>query len=401
MGRIKDLREKIKSGEATDDEKVELTELEDEAKVEETEATEDEKSVSSFVDKILAVVEAKTQKEEKVVETEVAEKSADDFTTKFEGYNDDQKIVSFFKALRDGDAAKLKVMSVGSSADGGYLVPTILYNKLVEEMATLQQISSRATVIDPCPASLNIDQLIGKPKTYWVAEKAIKDTTTATFYQVDLTPYNVACIVVITNQLEEDAEVAAPISALITRLMAQSINSELERVFAVGVGTTQPTGINAYAGTVHRIVATPANVLAADSLIDVVSRLDPAYLQNAVWLMNSITWRKAMQLKDSQNRYLFIADPTGKTPGTILGYPVLRVDTLPAANIWFGDLKGYYIGYRGGMTVSKSTEASISQGSGGGFINLFERNMFAIRVERRVDGELVDLDSMVVLTGCN
>jgi len=72
---------------------------------------------------------------------------------------------------------------------------------------------------------------------------------------------------------------------------------------------------------------------------------------------------------------------------------------LPAANIWFGDLKGYYIGYRGGLSVSKSTEASITQGTDS--INLFERNMFAIRVERRVDGELADLDSMVVLTGAN
>jgi len=189
-------------------------------------------------------------------------------------------------------------------------------------------------------------------------------------------------------------------SQLITRLMATSLNQEMERTFAVGAGTTQPTGINAYAATVHRIVATPAGVLNADSLIDVVSRLDPLYLQNAVWIMNSITWRKAMQLKDSQNRYLFIADPTGKTPGTILGYPVLRIDSLPAANIWFGDLKGYYIGYRGGLSVSKSTEASITMAANQS-INLFERNMFAIRIERRVDGELADLDSMVVLTGTN
>lgn len=399
MGRIKDLREKVKAGEATDEEKEELKELEDEAKVEEEEVSEDEKSIASFVDKVVAMVEAKQTKKEEIVDTKAVDKEETGYKGEYDKLNDDQKIIAFIKALRDDDKVKLKVMSEGTNADGGFLVPTVLYQRLVEEMVSVQQIASRATVIDPCPKQLNIDQLIGKPKSYWVAEKAIKDTTTATFYQISLTPYTVACICVITNQLEEDAEVAAPMSQLITRLMATSINQEMERCFAVGVGTTQPTGIDAYAATVHRIVTTPANVLTADSLIDVVSRLDPLYLQNAVWLMNSITWRKAMQLKDSQNRYLFIADPTGKTPGTILGYPVLRIDALPAADVWFGDLKGYYIGYRGGLSVSKSTEASITQGTDS--INLFERNMFAIRIERRVDGELADLDSMVVLTGAN
>ena len=396
MGRIKDLRELVKDGKATEEEAEELKELEEEAKVEEEETSEDEKSIATFVDRVVAMVEAKQKKVDEVVETKAAEKDDTGYKSEYEKMTDDQKIISFFKALRDDDKIKLKVMSEGTNADGGFLVPTILYNRLVEEMMVMQQISSRATIIDPCPKQLNIDQLIGKPKTYWVAEKAIKDTTTATFAQISLTPYSVACIVVITNQLEEDAEVAAPISQLITRLMATEINRELERVFAVGAGTTQPTGINNYSATVHRIVATPANVLTSDSLLDVISRLDPAYTGNAVWLMNSITWRKAMQLKDSQNRYLFIADPTGKTPGNILGYPVIRVDALPAANIWFGDLKGYYIGYRGGISVSKSTEATIE-----GVGNLFERNMFAIRVERRVDGELADLDSLVVLTGAN
>jgi len=337
MGRIKDLRDKIKSGEATDEEKEELKELEEEAKVEEDEVKEDEKSIMSdakaLAETIEKLIDAKTKEKEDIVEEKSVDKETKGFEAEYEKMGDDAKIVTFIKALRDNDSAKLKVMSAGTSADGGYLVPVVLYNKLVEEMTTIQQIASRATVIDPCPAHLNISNLVGKPKAYWVAEKAIKDTTTATFNQVDLTPYTVACIVVITNRLEEDAEVAAPISSLVTRLMAQALNKEMERCFAVGAGTTQPTGINAYAATVHRIVTTPANVLTSDSLIDVISRLDQAYLGNAVWLMNSITWRKAMQLKDSQNRYLFIADPTGKTPGTILGYPVLRIDALPAADI--------------------------------------------------------------------
>ena len=409
MGRIKDLREKIADDKATDEEKEELKELEEEAVVETEEAKEDEKSIEAVATKLMAIMEAKQVAKDKVID-EKAETKETGFEAEYKAMDDDKKVITWLRALRDDDKptlkaitaitipemVKLKVMNVGSSADGGYLVPTILYQRIVEEQRDISQIGARATVIDPCPANLNIDSLVGRSKMSWTAEKAIKDTSTATFNQITLTPYTVTCIVTITNKLEEDAEVVAPVSTYVTGLMAQSLNEELERVFAVGVGTTQPTGIDAYAATVHRIVATPANILTSDSLIDVVSRLGQKYLANAVWMMNSQAWRVAMQLKDSQNRYLFIADPTGKTPGSLLGYPILRVDSLPNGHIWFGDLKGYWIGYRGGINVAKSTDATIE-----GIGNLFERNMFAIRVERRVDAELADLDSLCVLTGAN
>lgn len=398
MARIKELRDKIKAGEATEDEKEELKELEEEAKEEAQEASEDEKSIENVATKLMEIMEAKQQAKEKIIEEKKTEK-ASGFEAEYKAMNDEDKIVTFMKALRDNDVAKIKVMSVGSSGDGGYLVPTILHDKIVEEQRDGQVIASKANVIENCPANYDIDRLVGRPKLSWTAEKAIKDTSTATFDQISLTPYAVTCIVPITNQLEEDAEVASPISTHVTQLMAQSLNEELERVFAVGTGTAQPTGIDSYSATVHRIVATPANVLTSDSMIDAMSRLGAKYSKNAVWLMNSQAWRVAMQLKDSQNRYLFIPDPTGKTPGTILGHPVLRCDALPNGHIWFGDLKGYWIGYRGGISVAKSTEASLTYGSS--TINLFERNMFAIRVERRVDAELADLDSMVVITGAN
>lgn len=395
MGRIKDLRERVKSGEATAEEKAELEELESEAQAEDAENSDDEKSIAAVADKLIQVMEAKQLAKDKIVEEKKEEKETG-FEAEYKAMDDDKKIVTFIRALRDNDVAKLKVMSESANAEGAFLVPTILYQRIVEEQRDISQIGNRATVIDPCPASLNIDQLVGRPKMSWTAEKAIKDTSTASFYQITLTPYMVSCIVVITNQLEEDGEVVAPVSQYITSLMGQALAEELERVFAVGTGTTHPTGLQAYSATVHRIVATAANVLTYDSLIDVVSRLGSKYLANAVWLLNSQAWRVVMQLKDGNSRPIFVADPTGKTPGTLLGYPILRVDALPNGSIWFGDLKGYWIGYRGGIQVSKSTDATIT-----GVGNLFERNMFAIRVERRVDGELADLDSMVYLSGAN
>jgi HK97 family phage major capsid protein len=393
MGRIKDLRDKIKSGEATEEEKVELEELESEAK--EEDVVEEQKTLNSLAEKFLSIIAEKQKTEEVIVEEKKEEKESG-FAAEYKAMAKEDQMAAFYKALLAKDDAKLKVMAAGSGENGAYLVPTILYNEIVEEMRDDTVIRSKARVIPNCPAIFAIDQLVGRPKASWTAEKAVKDTTTATFAQISLTPYTLACIAVMTNQLIQDAEAGGFFVTYMTEKIATAINEKEDEAFAIGSGSGQPTGIDNYNSTIHRIVTTPANVLTADSMIEAYYKLGSKYRNRAVWIMNTQTLTKAMQLKDSQNRYLFIADPTGATPGTILGKPVFEQNNLPQSRIWFGDLKAYWIGDRGGMTIAKSEDATIE-----GVGNLFERNMTAIRVEKRVDAELVDLDAFCVISGCN
>ena len=386
MGRVKDLRKKVEEGTATEEEKVELEELETEV----TENADEEKAISEMVNKFIARVESKMEvKKEEVTETEEQKKEVDKMTG-------EERIKNFIVALIENDKQQLKVLSEGTNADGGYLVPTQWYQTIVEEMRDDSIIRPLATVIANCPKQLNITQLTSRPIVRFRGEKTIKDTSTATFDQISLTPYSVSCIVPMTKELVQDAEVGGSIITLVTRLISSAISEREDKAFAVGTGTTEPTGIDAYNATVPRSVATAANVLTSDSLIQAFYRLGQKYRKSAVWLMNSITLTKAMQLKDSQNRYLFIPDPTGQTPGTILGRPVYEQNDLPATRVWLGALRGYWIGDRGGISVDQSEQATLE-----GIGNLWERNMVAIRVEKRVDGEMADVHAFVVITGTN
>ena len=131
MGRIKDLREKIADDKATDEEKEELKELEEEAVVETEEAKEDEKSIEAVATKLMAIMEAKQVAKDKVVE-EKAETKEIGFEAEYKAMDDDKKVITWLRALRDDDKptlkaitaitipemVKLKVMNVGSSADG-------------------------------------------------------------------------------------------------------------------------------------------------------------------------------------------------------------------------------------------------------------------------------------------
>jgi len=394
MGILKDLRKKVADGEATDEEKVELEEIEEDVKGE-----EDEKAVDDATEKLLAAIELKNKEmlDKVVAEKEAEKKTKSGFEAEYEKMSDEKKSESFIKAVLREDTAKLKVMSVGADADGGYLVPTVLNKQVVEEMQDVPTIRAYSKIIPNCPATLNITSLVGRPKAKFRAEKAVKDTSTATYDQISLTPYSLACIVPMTNELIEDAEAGGFIVSEVTRLMAEGINDRENRAFAVGDGTTQPTGINAYAGTVGRTVTTPANVATADSLIDTELALGAAYRSGAKMLMNTLTLRAVRHLKDGNDRYMFNNDITKEFVGTILGYPVVENNYLPKGVIWFINLKkGYWIGDRGGLRIDKSEEATLD-----GVGNLFEQNMTAIRVEKRVDAELADTNAAVYLSGMN
>jgi HK97 family phage major capsid protein len=400
MGRITELKKKIADGIATDEEVAELSDLKSEAAEEvkaeadaEADASNDaEKQMDLLVAKFLKKVTA--AKSEETVETKVADASIIS-KEQYKSMDKDAKVKNFITALLENNHQKLQVMAEGTNALGGYLVPDEWYQTIVEELRNDTVIRPRAKVISMKTNQLNITQLATRPKVYWRGEAATKSTSTAEFAQISLTPYSLAVIVVMTKELVADATIGGDIISFMTDKIVTAIAEEEDKAFMTGNGSGRPTGIDNYAATVHRIVATPANVLAADSLIEVVSRLGTKYLRNAVWIMNSVTYRKAMQLKDSQNRYLFVPAPNTDSFGTILGYPVLRQDDLAQNHIWFGDLKGYWIGVREGISIMQSEEAQVAGYS------LFERNEIALRVEERIDGELADLDSFVCLTGTN
>jgi HK97 family phage major capsid protein len=357
----------------------------------EEEAKEDAEKFMSNIQKLIdASIEKMSTKKEEIKSTQEMTKES------IEQMDKTQRIGEFFKALIMNDKTKLQVLAEGTNALGGFLVPDVLYRDIVEELRDNAVIRSRATVIDPCPRHLDITQLASRPKVYWRGEAAVKSTSTAEFSNIALTPYSLAVIVVLTRELVADAAIPPSIINYVVRLIATAIGEEEDKVFTVGNGSSQPTGIDNYAsGTGIRVVTTPANVLAADSLIQAFYTLGSKYRSRAVWIMNSQTLTKAMQLKDSQNRYLFVADPTGVLPGTLLGRPVIEQNNLANARIWLGDLRGYWIGVREGITVMQSEEATVASYS------LFERNEIAIRVEERIDGEIADVNAFVEISGTN
>lgn len=305
-----------------------------------------------------------------------------------------QKSVEFMSALFQGDKQKLQILSEGVSADGGYLVPPEFANMIVEDIRDLSIMRGLANVMTTQSNSVHIPSLISRPKAAWRAEKAAKTTSTATFSENILTPYSLASIVPLSNELVADAKqgVGGSIVNYIAGLMATSLAEKEELAFWAGTGSGQPTGIDGGVYTLRQVPAGLTDTSRADALIQTYQTTPQGYRNRAVWVANMGTLFEIGRLKDSQNRYL-LTDLAGSPTQLIKGRPVYESNNLAGGVVLFGDFSFYQIVDREGISVDISTEATVGGSSA------FEKNLTYVRVEKRVDAELLLPAAVTKVTG--
>lgn len=295
-----------------------------------------------------------------------------------------QKTVEFFSALYGGDHEKLQILSEGTAADGGFLVPEEFANVIIEDIRDISIMRQLASVMTTQSNQVHIPSLVSRPKAAWRSEKATKNTSTATFAENILTPYSVAVIVGLSNELVADAKlgVGGSIVNYIANLMSTSIAEKEEEAFWEGSGSGQPSGVDSYSLRTFDAGAGATDVQRADTIIKAYHNTPQGYRNKAVWVGNMGTWGNVGRLKDSQNNYL-LSDLAGSPTQLLRGRPVYESNYLPGGKLFFGDFSYYQIVDREGISVRVSDEATVAGSSA------FEKNLTYIRVEKRVDAELL------------
>ena len=301
-----------------------------------------------------------------------------------------RKAVEFVTAIIHNDYQKIQVLVEGTTTLGGFIVPEEWANQIVErrdEQAVMRKI---ATIVSVSKDTFHVPKEDTMPIAQWRAESAVKSTTTAQFAENVLTPYSLAAIVVVSEELFADAMV--DVAAFLTERFARAFARAEDAAFFSGSGTAQPTGVDTYTLDVQ---IDAGGALSGDHVINLFHRLNPAYRTGAVWVGNSRTISAIRQLKDTSNQYLMgplgTVLPGGPAIG-LMGRPVFEQNDLASSELYFGDFKGYWIADRQEMSVELSREATVASRS------MFERDEIALRAHSRVDGELVDTHSVVKIT---
>lgn len=426
MGRIKDLRDLVAKGEATEEQKAELEELEQEATevVSEESNVEDqvERLADAFVKKVNAQRDDRFEQllsklegsmEKKAVESKPnyivdktlgkvaiddlakvkveipGRKGAGKSVTEITG-----KTVAFVSALMQGDKEKLQLLTEGSAAAGGYLVPEEFANMIVEDKRDLTVMRQLANTMTITSDTLHLPTLDARPKASWRSEGAVKATSTAQFNELVFTPYSLAVIVGLSQELADDASlgVNGSIVNYVAQLMARSLAEAEEAAFWTGNGSGKPTGITNYSVGTRSAGGTDSAL--ADAIKKTYFDLPQGYRSGAVWVGHAQALQRVNAAKDQNNNYLLTRLADGPTP-VLQGRPVYEQNDLPTDVLYFGDFSYYTIVDRQGVTVDFSTEATVAGSSA------FEKNLVFVRVEQRVDGELTLAGAVRKIDGLN
>lgn len=288
----------------------------------------------------------------------------------------EEKGFHYLRGILTNDKQKLEVLSEGEDADGGYLVPEEYRLEVMKRSNDASVIRPRAQVIPMGSNTLNLNYEDTRPDVFITSEGASKTTTSSTFGRTQLTLKKLAAIMQMTDELKDDSGIG--IMDYLTTQLAEAIARKEDELFMSGNGTTEPAGIDDYAG-IPTVDA--GGTLTYQTLVDAKYELPQGYRNNAVWICHRTVLAELNKLADDNNRPLLV-NVQGGTSETLLGYPVLEHNNMDQSKIFFGDLGRYVIGDGGSMKIDTSMHATV------GNSNSFEEDKTALRVVKRIDGAL-------------
>jgi HK97 family phage major capsid protein len=281
---------------------------------------------------------------------------------------------AFDAYVRSGEAGDLraleaKAMSIGSSTDGGYLVPP----------ETEQIIGERLTAMSPIRAIAGVRTISGNvykkpfmtagPAVGWVGETdARPQTTSPTLDQLSFPAMELYAMPAATATLLEDS--AVNIDQWLAQEVEQVFATQEGAAFVAGDGSNKPKGFLSYTTVANASwawgnIGTIATGVSAgfpasnpsDVLVDLVYAVNAGYRQNAMFVMNRKTQSTIRKFKDSTGAYLWQPPAAAGGKAMLMTFPVIEAEDMPdiAANslsIAFGDFKrGYLVVDRTGVSV--------------------------------------------------
>lgn len=304
------------------------------------------------------------------------------------------------KGISDVGPDDRKTLTEGSDSAGGFLVPEDYQTELIKKMATLATIRSRARVATtgrdiakwPRVNYTTDDKYTSGVRLTWTGESPATSTvhrvTDPTFGLYTVPVHTAMASMPMSNDLIEDS--AFDIMGISSDLLAEAFTLDENNAFLNGSGIGRPMGILTQVDTdgPASVVSGNASTLTADGIIDLAYALPAQYENGAVWVMSKATEKVIRKLKDSQNNYLWPVWPQAgnfaPAPRDLLGYPTLRDEFMPAIAgnaypIIFGDLRGYLILDRVGLSVQRLTDSAYA-----------ELNLTGLLARKRVGGQTIE-----------
>ena len=295
----------------------------------------------------------------------------------------------------------------------GVVLPAEVSNEIwanMQEESAVQRLARQINLPGP---GVTIPVITGDAEAEWVSETDEKPVDRPTFGSKDIPPYTLAVIVPFSNQFRRDA--AALYAECVRRLPGALAKKFDSTVFA---STGAPGSNFAQLGGA---TAVPLSPHASDLKKGTYAGLVAAYQAVATaggsldgWALSSQAKGLLLGQVDSTGRPLLLDSiQNGSAVPQLLGEPVHyskgvytagTPNTIGFAGDWssavWGSVEGISISFSEGSITDGTTEITVGEDSATipNIVNLWQRNMFAVRAEIEIGFQVRDAARFVKLT---
>ena len=227
-------------------------------------------------------------------------------------------------------------LSVGTDADGGYLVPDEFEHQLIDKLQEENFFRSLATVIHTS-GDRKIPVVTGHGEASWMEENGLYPDSQDTFGQQSIGAYKLGTAIRVSEELLNDS--VFDLESYIAGEFARRIGTKEEEAFLIGDGRNKPTGV--FPSAELGVTANGASIT-FDDVIDLYHSLRIPYRRKAVWLLNDATIKALRKIKDIAGIDL-ACEPTALMMQAVAGGLTSKHDQRRPLLERFGYLLGRFI----------------------------------------------------------
>ncbi|MDD3029971.1 MAG: phage major capsid protein [Alphaproteobacteria bacterium] len=298
-----------------------------------------------------------------------------------------------------------KALEVINSAEGGYMVPQELSERIVTRQFDTTPMRKIATVMTVSTDAVEMLRDTAEPVAQWVSEiESRTDTADNGIARIRIPVHELYAQPKATQKLLDDAFINVE-EWLIAKVAAKFSRAE-NSAFVTGDGIGMPRGFTSYSAATDddasrawgtlQYVATGASAgfassNPADCLFDLMHTLKVGYHPDAAWVMPRAVADRIRKFKENTSQaYIWQPGLQQGQPATLLGFPVVLGEDMPAVadgsfSVAFGNFKeGYTIVDRIGMRILRDpyTDAPFVK----------------FRCTKRTGGDVVNFDAIKLLS---
>lgn len=264
----------------------------------------------------------------------------------YAGYQEYKRVLE--KCLRKGEksltADEWKTMQVGVEPDGGYLVTPDMSGRMVTRVYDLSPIRQISTVQSISSDRLEGGEDLGEVGSGWVGEQQSRgETSNPQAGKYDIVAHELYAQPKASQKLLDDS--AVNIENWLSDKTANKFARDEGNAFCVGNGINKPRGFTTYTTVATadatrtwgqlEMVKTGVNgdfaaSSPADHLYDLEGAFKPHFLNNANWVTRRQVITKVRKFKGSDNNYLWQPGLQAGRPATLIGYPIVMAEDMPA-----------------------------------------------------------------------